>query len=142
MLHLCFQSSQTDRVKPMNWQDGPRLLPSASLGRRVIALLIDWTMSRLIASLIGPYLAIQTDFNTLLIFYFEVTVLTILFQSSAGQRIMAIKVVSYPEQLRVPAKKIALRTLLICLVIPAVFTKDGRSVHDLLTNTQTVRELY
>jgi len=27
-------------------------------------------------------------------------------------------------------------------VIPAVFTKDGRSVHDLLTNTQTVRELY
>ena len=104
----------------MNWQDGPRLLPSASLGRRVIALLIDWTMSRLIASLIGPYLAIQTDFNTLLIFYMEVTVLTILFQSSAGQRIMAIKVVSYPEQLRVPAKKIALRTLLICLVIPGM----------------------
>ena len=126
----------------MNWQDGPRLLPNASLGRRVIALLIDWTMSRLIASLIGPYLSIQTDFNTLLIFYIEVTVLTILFQSSAGQRIMAIKVVSYPEQLRVPAKKIALRTLLICLVIPAVFTKDGRSVHDFLTNTQTVRELY
>ena len=137
MLHLCFQSSQTDRVKRMNWQDGPRLLPSASLGRRVIALLIDWTMSRLIASLIGPYLAIQTDFNTLLIFYLEVTVLTILFQSSDGQLIMAIKLVSYPEQLRV-----ALRTLLICLVIPAVFTKDCRSVHDLLTNTQTVRELY
>jgi uncharacterized RDD family membrane protein YckC len=126
----------------MNWQDEPKLLPEASLGRRVIALVIDWTMSRLIASLIGPYLSIQTDFNTLIIFYLEVTLLTILFQASAGQRIMAVKVVSYPEQLRVPAKKIALRTLLICMVVPAVFTKDGRSLHDFLTNTQTVRELY
>ena len=126
----------------MNWQDEPKLLPEASLGRRVIALVIDWTMSRLIASLIGPYLSIQTDFNTLVIFYLEVTLLTILFQASAGQRIMAVKVVSYPEQLRVPAKKIALRTLLICMVVPAVFTKDGRSLHDFLTNTQTVRELY
>jgi uncharacterized RDD family membrane protein YckC len=112
------------------------------LGRRVIALVIDWTMSRLIASLIGPYLSIQTDFNTLVIFYLEVTLLTILFQASAGQRIMAVKVVSYPEQFRVPAKKIALRTLLICMVVPAVITKDGRSLHDFLTKTQTVRELY
>ena len=88
----------------MNWQDEPKLLPEASLGRRVIALVIDWTMSRLIASLIGPYLSIQTDFNTLVIFYLEVTLLTILFQASAGQRIMAVKVVGYPEQFRVPAK--------------------------------------
>ncbi|NBO16689.1 MAG: RDD family protein [Actinobacteria bacterium] len=92
--------------------------------------------------MLGPYLSIKTDFNTLIIFYLEVTLLTILFQASAGQRIMAVKVVSYPEQLRVPARRIALRTLLICLVIPAVFTKDGRSLHDFLTQTQTVRELY
>jgi uncharacterized RDD family membrane protein YckC len=126
----------------MNWQGEPKLLPEASLGRRVIALVIDWTMSRLIASLIGPYLSIQTDFNTLVIFYLEVTLLTILLQASAGQRIMAVKVVTYPEQLRVSTTKVALRTLLICLVIPAVFTKEGRSLHDFLTNTQTVRELY
>jgi hypothetical protein len=99
-------------------------------------------MSRLIASLIGPYLSIQTDFNTLVIFYLEVTLLTILLQASAGQRIMAVKVVTYPEQLRVSTTKVALRTLLICLVIPAVITKEGRSLHDFLTNTQTVRELY
>jgi uncharacterized RDD family membrane protein YckC len=142
VLHLCFLGSPTDRVTRMNWQDEPKLLPEASLGRRVIALVIDWTMSRLIASLIGPYLSIQTDFNTLVIFYLEVTLLTILFQASAGQRIMAVKVVSYPEQFRVPATKIALRTLLICMVVPAVFTKDGRSLHDFLTKTQTVRELY
>jgi len=126
----------------VSWQGIAQLLPEASLGRRVIALIIDWTMSRLIAGLLGPYLSIKTDFNTLIIFYLEVTLLTILFQASAGQRIMAVKVVSYPEQLRVPARRIALRTLLICLVIPAVFTKDGRSLHDFLTQTQTVRELY
>lgn len=126
----------------MSWQGIPQLLPEASLGRRVIALIIDWTMSRLIAGLLGPYLSIQTDFNTLVIFYMEVTLLTILFQASAGQRIMAVKVVTYPEQLPVPARRIALRTLLICLVIPAVVTKNGRSLHDFLTQTQTVRELY
>jgi len=126
----------------MNWQGEPQLLPEATLLRRVIALIIDWTMSRLIASLIGPYLFFDSDFNTLLIFYLEVTLFTTLFQASAGQRIMGVKVLSYPDQTRISAKKVALRTLLICMVLPAVFTKDGRALHDHFTNSQTVRELY
>jgi uncharacterized RDD family membrane protein YckC len=99
-------------------------------------------MSRLIAGLLTPYLFIKSDFNTLIIFYLEVALFTILFQASAGQRIMAVKVVNYPDQSRVNAKRILLRTLLICLVLPAVFTKDGRALHDHFTNSQTVRELY
>lgn len=126
----------------MSWEGLPQLLPEASLGRRVIALIIDWTMSRLIAGLIAPLVPFSSDFNTLIIFYFEVTLLTILVQASAGQRIMAVKVVSYPEQLRVPVRRIALRTLLICLVIPAIFTRHDRPLHNVLTNSQTVRELY
>ena len=126
----------------MSWQGEPRLLPDASLGRRFLALIIDWTMSRLIAGLLTPYLIIKSDFNTLIIFYLEVALFTILFQASAGQRIMAVKVVNYPDQSRVNAKRILLRTLLICLVLPAVFTKDGRALHDHFTNSQTVRELY
>jgi uncharacterized RDD family membrane protein YckC len=126
----------------MSWQGEPSLLPNASLGRRFLALIIDWTMSRLIAGLLTPYLFIKSDFNTLIIFYLEVALFTILFQASAGQRIMAVKVVNYPYQSRVNAKRILLRTLLICLVLPAVFTKDGRALHDHFTNTQTVRERY
>ena len=126
----------------MSWQNVPEALPEASLGRRFLALIIDWTMSRLIASLLTPYLFIKSDFNTLIIFYLEVLLFTILFQASAGQKIMAIKVVNYPDQSRVDAKRVALRTLLICLVLPAVFTKNGRALHDHFTNSQTVRERY
>ena len=126
----------------MSWQGEPSLLPDASLGRRFLALIIDWTMSRLIAGLLTPYLFIKSDFNTLIIFYLEVALFTILFQASAGQRIMAVKVVNYPDQSRVNAKRILLRTLLICLVLPAVFTKDGRALHDYFTNSHTVRERY
>ena len=55
---------------------------------------------------------------------------------------MAIKVVTYPDQRWVRPTKILLRTLLICLVLPAVFTNNGRALHDHFTNSQTVRERY
>jgi len=106
-----------DTLTRMNSFSEPRLLPSASLGRRLIALVIDWTMCRLIAGLIA-------------------------FQASAGQRIMGVKILTYPDQNRVAPQKIVLRTLLICLVIPAVFTSNGRALHDQFTNSQSVRELY
>lgn len=110
----------------------------ASLGRRLLALVIDWTMSLLISRLLNPYLFINRDFSTLFIFFIEVAFFTIIFQASAGQRIMAIKVVTFPEQARIAPKEVVIRTLLICLVIPAVFTKDGRPLHNYFTQTQTV----
>jgi hypothetical protein len=126
----------------MSLDKAPIELPEASLGRRLLALVIDWTMSRLIAGLLTSYLGISSNFSTLIIFYLEVTFFTIIFQASAGQRIMAVKVVTYPDQGRVAPKRIVLRTLLICLVLPAVFTKDSRALHDHFTQSQTVRELY
>ena len=116
----------------------PTDMPEASLGRRLLALVIDWTMSRLIAGLLNPYLFINNDFSTLFIFFIEVAFFTVIFQASAGQRIMAIKVVTFPEQARVSPKQVVIRTVLICLVIPAVFTKEGRPLHNYLTQTQTI----
>jgi len=98
-------------------------------------------MSRLIAGLLNPYLFIKNDFSTLFVFFLEVAFFTIIFQASAGQRILGIKVVTYPEQARVAHIKIVLRTFLICLVFPAVFTKEGRSLHDYLTQSQTVKAI-
>jgi uncharacterized RDD family membrane protein YckC len=123
----------------MVFEKAPTEMPEASLGRRFLALVIDWTMSRLVAGLLNPYLFINNDFSTLIIFFLEVAFFTIIFQASAGQRIMAVKVVTYPEQARVKPQRIALRTLLICLVFPAVFTKEGRSLHDYLTQSQTIK---
>jgi uncharacterized RDD family membrane protein YckC len=125
----------------MVFEKTPTEMPEASLGRRVLALAIDWTMSRLISGLLNPYFFIKNDFSTLLIFFLEVAFFTIIFQASAGQRILGIKVVTYPEQGRVAPKKIVLRTLLICLVLPAVFTKEGRSLHDYLTQSQTIKAI-
>ena len=126
----------------MSWQGLPNLLPEASLGRRLLALVIDWTMCRLIAGLLSPDVIPSNDFSTLFIFFIEVCLFTIAFGASAGQRIMAIKVVSYPDQQRVKVARVILRTLLICLVLPAVFTKNGRPLHDYFANSQTVGERY
>ena len=125
----------------MVFEKRPTELPEASLGRRVLALAIDWTMSRLIAGLLNPYLFLNNDFSTLSIFFLEVAFFTIVFQASAGQRILGIKVVTWPDQGRVVPKKIVIRTLLICLVIPAVFTKDGRPLHNYLTESQTIKAI-
>ena len=113
----------------MSWEATPNLLPEASLGRRLLALVIDWTMCRLIAGLLSPSVIPDNTFSTLILFYIEVCLFTIAFGASAGQRIMAIKVVTYPEQQRVKVGRIVLRTLLICLVLPAVFTNNGRPLH-------------
>jgi len=126
----------------MSWEATPNLLPEASLGRRLLALLIDWTMCRLIAGLLSPSVIPDATFSTLIIFYIEVCLFTIAFGASAGQRIMAIKVVTYPDQQRVKFGRIVLRTFLICLVLPAVFTNNGRPLHDHFANSQTVRERY
>ena len=142
MLHLCFRLPRIDTITRMSWNGEPRLLPEASLGRRLIALVIDWTMCRLIAGLLSPALFLANNFSTLFLFFIEVTLFTIAFQASAGQRIMGIKILTYPEQFRVAPQKIVLRTLLICLVLPAVFTRDSRPLHDYFTNSQSVRELY
>jgi uncharacterized RDD family membrane protein YckC len=126
----------------MSWEAMPNLPPEASLGRRLLALIIDWTMCRLIAGFLSPAVIPDSSFSTLIIFYIEVCLFTIAFGASAGQRILAIKVVTYPDQQRVKAVQVALRTLLICLVLPAIFTKNGRALHDHFANSQTVRARY
>jgi uncharacterized RDD family membrane protein YckC len=126
----------------MSFAELPQISPEASLGRRLLALVIDWTMCRLIVALLGPAFLPESSFNTLIIFFLEVALFTILFQASAGQRLMAVKVVSFPDQLRVSPQRVLLRTLLICLVLPAIFTKDGRAFHDHFTQSQTIREIY
>jgi uncharacterized RDD family membrane protein YckC len=99
-------------------------------------------MCRLIAGLLSPAVIPDNTFSTLIIFYIEVCLFTIAFGASAGQRIMAIKVVTYPDQQRVKVGRVVLRTFLICLVLPAVFTNNGRPLHDHFANSQTVRERY
>ncbi len=111
-------------------------MESAGLGRRFLAILIDWTMCTVVANLIGFE---SKSIAILIIFFIEVSILTTLQQASAGQRILNMRVVDFTNGGVVPPLKILIRTFLICLVLPAVFTREGRGLHDWATNSVVVR---
>ena len=109
----------------------------AGMGRRFVALLIDWLACVLVARLISsgdPNPALP-----LVIFFFEVALLTALMGSSFGQRILGIRVISLSTG-RLDPMRSALRTLLLCLVVPPlVFDRDQRGLHDKAANSVAVR---
>jgi hypothetical protein len=111
----------------------------ASTGRRVVALFIDWIAALLISrALVGAPESAPESFATLGIFALEVTVLTWLWGSSFGQRLAGIRVVGRTRRIGLIAA--ALRTVLICLVIPpAIWDADGRGLHDRAVDSIVVR---
>jgi uncharacterized RDD family membrane protein YckC len=120
----------------------------ATLGRRVVALLVDWFGCVFVISLLSagrygfgadPADAQRTQLFTLLLFIAEVTVLTWLGGASAGQRILGIGVRRIDGQ-RLDPLRALMRTVLICLIIPAVvYDRDGRGLHDRAASTIVVR---
>jgi len=111
----------------------------AAFGRRLIAVALDWFMCLAIAAFVSPKVAGGAQFTPLAIFFVEVSVLTALQGSSAGQRILRLRVVDVNTGGRVATGRVILRTFLICLVIPALFTKESRGFHDWFTNSVVVR---
>ena len=111
----------------------------ARLGRRVVALFIDWIAATLIArALVGEPQTTLESFTTLGIFALEVTILTWLWGSSFGQRIVGIRVLGRGRRLGLIGS--ALRTLLICVVIPPlIWDADGRGLHDRAVNSVVLR---
>lgn len=109
----------------------------AGMGRRFVALCIDWLACVLVAQLFmrGP----ANPALPLVIFFIEVALLTALMGSSFGQRILGIRVVSLSTG-RLDPFRSALRTLLICLVVPPlVYDRDQRGLHDKAANSVAVR---
>lgn len=108
----------------------------AGMGRRFVALLIDWLACVLIARLINPE---PNPALPMLIFFVEVSLFTALMGSSFGQRILGIRVISVTGAPLDPARSV-LRTLLLCLVVPPlVFDRDQRGLHDKAANSVAVR---
>jgi hypothetical protein len=116
----------------------------ASLGRRVLALAIDWLACLLIsASFFGG-----DPMATLGIFALENLVLVALVGATLGHRIAGLQV----RRLEVAQGKVEqlvggvglvrslVRALLLCLVIPAVvWDSEGRSLHDRFAGTVITR---
>jgi len=113
----------------------------ASFGRRLLAVAIDWFMCLGIAGLISRRHVGGATFVPLAVFFVEVLLLTSLTGSSAGQRVCGLRVVGVDGSLRVPAYRVLGRTILLCMVFPALLTKDGRGYHDWLSSTVVTRVL-
>ena len=125
----------------------------AGFGRRLVAIAIDWGLCQLIA------LAVLADawgtggaasFLPLAIFAVENIVLISTLGFTLGQRILGLQVLRLEVDDRarpsawlakVPGLRAAtVRTLLLCLAIPALVTaSDGRGWHDRLAGTMILR---
>lgn len=114
-------------------QSGPGSI--AGIGRRLLALLIDWLACRLIA--VG--LLELSDWWVPVIFAIEYVILLSTLGSTLGMRLVGIRVAALGGGAPGPLG-IVVRTVLLLLVIPAViYDRDTRGLHDRATGTVVVR---
>ena len=120
----------------------PSDVPDASLGRRFIALLIDWLIASVIAALAfgtsyppdGPRQGFIVQGTFIVIVGLQVGLLGV----SVGKRIVRLAVIN-PDGAPIGWWRGLLRTALLSLVVPAlVQTKDGRGLHDLAVGSKVI----
>jgi uncharacterized RDD family membrane protein YckC len=126
-------------------KDGPSSV--APMGRRLLALVIDWALCYLIASSIVRHNVFTvTDAHyqdaqwlALLLFVFEVYVLTAISGLTVGKRLVSLRTIRTNGS-RPGFKWAAVRTLLLLFVIPACLSdRDLRGLHDRAADTIVVR---
>jgi len=107
----------------------------ARAGRRILAICIDWA----VALLISNFAFAGNSWATLAVFAVEQTLLIGTLSYSIGHRIVGIHVLRLGGGQAGPLAALV-RSLLLCLVIPAViFDPDQRGLHDKAMNTVLVR---
>ena len=112
---------------------GPRSV--ARLGRRLGALAIDWAAAVVISVAFFNY----DSFATLAIFAVVQVVFLLVANASPGHLILGMRVVPMVSGYLGIWRPFA-RTILLCLVIPAViWDRDQRGLHDRLIGTILVR---
>ena len=114
--------------------DGPGAV--AGFGRRLAAVAIDWFACVLIGAAVG-----DSRWARLGIFALENVLLLATLGSTFGMRLLGLRVATLgrPAQLVAPWRA-AVRTALLCVVVPAViYDRDGRGLHDKAVSTVVVR---
>ena len=115
---------------------------TASWGRRVIALLVDWFASLAVVSLFYPVFG-ETggpgSLYTMLVFVAESTIFTATMGGSFGKLVARLRVVRVPGGGRLSLWRSLVRAVLVALVIPPlVFRPDRRGLHDMAVDSATV----
>src|SRR5579862_1934650 len=106
----------------------------ASMPRRVLALLIDWLLSMVIA-----YWLTHNQFWTIAVFAVETYILTALTGTTVGKRLAGIRVVRLSGG-PVGFGWALVRTAILLTVVPPLLTdRDLRGLHDRASDTVVVR---
>jgi uncharacterized RDD family membrane protein YckC len=129
-------------TEPQDWpgkrlglpETGPRSI--ARLGRRLIALIIDWGIA---TALVWAFVHKQDGGWILAVFAVLQVLFIALLSGSIGHLIAGLRVVPLNPGW-IGFLKPAIRTVLLCVVIPAViWDVDQRGLHDRLAGTALVR---
>jgi uncharacterized RDD family membrane protein YckC len=115
----------------------------ARFGRRIAALCVDWLVSLGLAALamtVGLLGSAPLQTGQLIV-WFVLGVLSVrLFGFTPGQLVLGLKVTAVDNREHVGLGRAVARSVLITLVIPALFTdSDLRGLHDLATKTAVVK---
>ena len=113
------------------------------MGRRIVALFVDWLIAYGLAALIMSFgwISLQVLSTAVLVVWLVLGVVSVrLFGFTPGQYALGLLVVPVDNRQHVGIGRALARGLLIALVIPPLFTDtDLRGLHDRLTNTAVVR---
>ena len=117
-------------------------LQSATWGRRILALFVDWvTCLAVVEGLVavGVLDGNPNGLGTLALFVLESALFTALAGGSFGKLATRLRVVRNDGSGRPVSLLRALgRSVLIALLVPPLLTFDGRGLHDVVAGTRTV----
>ncbi|MER5773535.1 RDD family protein [Streptomyces sp. NPDC002039] len=112
----------------------------ARFGRRLGAVLIDWVGCQLIAYALITGGDLNASSPWTLALFLSLTFLTVgTVGFTPGKRILGLRVIALDGS-RLGLGRVALRTLLLALFVPALISdRDGRGLHDRLAGAVQVR---
>lgn len=118
-------------------------METPSLGRRILALIIDWAVAALSAVALTDvsYPPKNPAENLVIVGFFvlEVALLTGLLGFTIGKRILGLYVEN-PEGRPIGLPRAVLRTVLLSLVLPAIVMNDEkRGLHDIAAGARVIR---
>jgi len=133
------------QIPPSEWP-GERLgLPETGsgsvgrVGRRILALCIDWAIANLIPLIWASYATNVHSWSTLTLFAIMQVAFIPTIGGSIGHRVTGMRVIAL-EGGWVGLRRPLVRTLLLVIVIPAlVWDSDQRGFHDKVAGTVLVR---
>lgn len=107
----------------------------ASLGRRIVALLVDWALASAISAGFLDY----DPLATIAVFAVMTWVLLATRGATIGHTFLGLQVRAVDGGAARPLQ-VLIRTVALCFVIPAVvWGLDGRGLHDVWAGTRIVR---